>query len=407
MIATAEPANPALRLLRPLAARNFRLLWIGTSLSMLADQFSFIALAWLALQLTGSPLALGGVLMTAAIPRAVFILVGGALSDRLSARTVMAASSVGRAAAMGVTAALIFSHHIQLWELYGLSLVFGLADAFFYPSRGALVPVVTPADELEPANALLSGSTGLAGILGAAASGLVVAHFGTGPGFAIDSAGFLVTALTVAAIDAPRTRAAMGGVLQQIGGGLLYAWRDPALRAVLIGLAVVDTALTGPVSVGLPTLARERLGGAASLGAMSAAFAAGAVLGNLLGGSFSRRGRLGVVLALLMVAIGASAMAIGVAPGLPVAAAIMFVIAVLSGYAQVLFFAWLQRRTSPEMQGRVQGMVMLASIGLAPFTMAASGAIAQVHLSLLFALAGGAVVVTGLAASLSRAFREL
>ncbi len=235
----------------------------------------------------------------------------------------------------------------------------------------------------------------------------MVAHFGTGPGFAIDSAGFLVTALTVAAIAAPPTRAAMGGVLQQIGGGLLYAWRDPALRAVLIGLAVVDTALTGPVSVGLPTLARERLGGAASLGAMSAAFAAGAVLGNLLGGSFSRRGRLGVVLALLMVAIGASAMAIGVAPGLPVAAAIMFVIAVLSGYAQVLFFAWLQRRTSPEMQGRVQGMVLLASIGLAPFTMAASGAIAQVHLSLLFALAGGAVVVTGLAASLSRAFREL
>jgi len=402
-----ETAPSRLRLLRPLAARNFRLLWVGSSLSMLADQFSFIAIAWLALLLTGSPLALGAVLMTAAIPRAVFMLVGGALTDRLSARYVMTASSAIRAAAMGLTAALVLSHQIQLWELYAVSLAFGFADAFFFPSRGALVPAVMPPDQLEPANALLSGSMALVGILGAAASGLVVAHFGTGPGFAIDSAAFLVTALAVAAIDAPRVPAAAGGLLRQIRGGFTYVWRDPALRTMLLALFVVDTALSGPISVGLATLARERLGGAASLGALAAVFAAGTLVGNVVGGSLGRRRRIGVLLAALMAALGGCVMAIAGAFGLAPAAAIMFGIGILAALAQVLFFAWLQRRTSPELQGRVQGIVMFSSVGLAPATMAAAGAIAQLDLGFLFLLSGGIVLVTGLAMSLSRTFRDL
>lgn len=407
-MSTAVEVRPApMRLLQPLADRNFRLLWAGSTLSMLADQFSFIALAWLALQLTGSPLALGSVLMTAAIPRAIFMLVGGALTDRLSARYVMSASSLLRAAAMGTIAALVLGHRIELWQLYAVSLVFGLADAFFYPSRGALLPVVTPADQLEPANALLSGSMGLVGIAGAAASGLVVAHFGTGPGFAIDSGSFLLVALAVGAIRAPRVAAAMGGLWSQITDGLLYAWRDPALRAMLTALFVVDTALTGPISVGLATLARERLGGAASLGALSAVFAAGTLVGNVAGGTLGSRSRLGLMLAGVMTAIGALVMAIGGLRFLPVAAAVMCAIGVLAAFAQVLFFAWLQRRTSPEMQGRVQGIVMFSSVGLAPATMAAAGAIAQLDLSVLFLVSGGLVVLTGLGASLSRTFRGL
>jgi hypothetical protein len=70
-----------LPLLRPLANRDFRLLFSGEAISVLGDQFHFVALAWLALQPTGSGLVLGTVLMTAAIPRAVLMLVGGAFSE--------------------------------------------------------------------------------------------------------------------------------------------------------------------------------------------------------------------------------------------------------------------------------------------------------------------------------------
>src|SRR5512142_373332 len=72
---TEEVRESGPRLLLPLKARDFRLVFSGETVSMLGDQFHFVALAWLTLQLTGSGLALGTVLMTAAIPRAIFILV--------------------------------------------------------------------------------------------------------------------------------------------------------------------------------------------------------------------------------------------------------------------------------------------------------------------------------------------
>ena len=89
-------------LLRPLRIRDFRLLFAGETISVLGDQFHFVALTWLALQLTGSGLVLGTVLMTAAIPRAVFMLVGGAFSDRFSPRTLMLLSNAIRAVVVGV-----------------------------------------------------------------------------------------------------------------------------------------------------------------------------------------------------------------------------------------------------------------------------------------------------------------
>jgi hypothetical protein len=70
-----------LPLLRPLRNRNFRLLWYGEGVSLIGDQFYLIALSWLTLEITGSGLALGTVLMAAAIPRALLMLIGGAVSD--------------------------------------------------------------------------------------------------------------------------------------------------------------------------------------------------------------------------------------------------------------------------------------------------------------------------------------
>lgn len=85
-----EPLTTGPAILQPLRLRDFRLVFTGEGISLIGDQFHFVALAWLALQLTGSGLALGTVLMVAAIPRAVFMLLGGALSDRFSPRLMRA-----------------------------------------------------------------------------------------------------------------------------------------------------------------------------------------------------------------------------------------------------------------------------------------------------------------------------
>src|SRR5512135_2193287 len=101
-----------------LRIRNFRLLWIGEGISLLGDQFYLIALPWLVLQLTGNALAVGTVLAAAGIPRAVFMLVGGALTDRFTPRSLMIGSNLARLALTGLLAALVLTQLIQTWMLY-------------------------------------------------------------------------------------------------------------------------------------------------------------------------------------------------------------------------------------------------------------------------------------------------
>src|SRR5215213_3699159 len=91
----------------PLSVRNFRLLWIGEGISLLGDQFYMIALPWLVLQLTGSALALGTVMALASIPRALFMLIGGALVDRFSPRNVMFLSNLVRMILVALLAILV------------------------------------------------------------------------------------------------------------------------------------------------------------------------------------------------------------------------------------------------------------------------------------------------------------
>ncbi|HZI59027.1 MAG TPA: MFS transporter, partial [Verrucomicrobiae bacterium] len=90
MAAATVPISPDVPVPQhPLRNSNFRMLWIGSFISALGDQFYLVALPWVVLQLTGSAVAVGTILMAVAIPRAVLMLFGGALTDRISARKIM------------------------------------------------------------------------------------------------------------------------------------------------------------------------------------------------------------------------------------------------------------------------------------------------------------------------------
>jgi MFS family permease len=158
-------------LLEPLRGRDFRLVFGGESVSPLGDQFHFVALAWLTLQLTGSGVALGTVLMAAAIPRAVFMLVGGAMSDRLSPRSLMLGSNVLRTVVVALVATLVLTGNAQLWQLYVLAFMFGVVDAFFYPALNTMVPMLVTDRQLPPANGLVQVMQQVSGLMGPALAG--------------------------------------------------------------------------------------------------------------------------------------------------------------------------------------------------------------------------------------------
>src|SRR4051812_36953546 len=151
--AAAHVQKPA----SPLSVRNFRLLWIGESISLLGDQFYLIALPWLVLQLTSSALALGTILALASIPQAMFMLVGGALADRFSPRLVMMASNAARLVLVAVLSVLVLTNTIRIEMLYGFALAFGLADAFYFPGQSAIVPQLLPKEQLQAGNSFVQG----------------------------------------------------------------------------------------------------------------------------------------------------------------------------------------------------------------------------------------------------------
>jgi MFS family permease len=402
--ADPHPVSPDLepgpRLLRPFGIRDFRLLFSGETVSVLGDQFHFVALAWLALQLTGSGLALGTVLMTAAVPRAVFMLLGGAFSDRFSPRTLMLLSNAIRGVVVAVVAALVLTGTAQLWHLYVLAAIFGIVDAFFYPALNTIVPMLIPERQLAPANALVQGSQQVMGLIGPAVAGVMVAAVQTGPAFAIDAASFGIAAAALLLIRGGRRRPAATAdrprpaLLGSIGDGVRAAWADPGVRSVVVLTAAFNGEFTGPVSVGLAWLADNRfVGGSAAFGFLFAAWGAGAVLGAITGGSIHRLPRMGTVVLVLAILLGIGLGLIGIAPSVPVALAIIGPMGAIGGFLNVQIIAWLQARVPEERLGRVMSLVMLGSVGLAPVSLALAGALIDLGAVTATFLGAGAIVV--------------
>jgi MFS family permease len=398
----ARAATPSL--LQPLRVRDFRLVFTGETVSLLGDQFHFVALAWLTLQLTSSGLALGTVLMVAAVPRAVFMLLGGALSDRLSPRSLMLWSNVVRGFVVAIVATLVLTGSAQLWHLYGLALVFGAVDAMFYPAIGTIVPMLVSERLLPPANALMQGIRQLTGLVGPAAAGVLVAAVNTGPAFVIDAISFGVAAAALWFV-AGGTRAAgvpgeaRGGLMGTIGSGIRYAWHQPAVRSLVLLSAAINLGFTGPISVGIPYLADTRFaGGSAAFGVIASGFGAGALAGAILAGTIGFVPRLGSVSLLIASGLGVALAMLGSAPDVFAATAIAVAIGLGVGFVDVRAIAWLQATTPDELRGRVMSLVFLGSVGLAPVSLAVSGIVIDLGaVTLLFLLAGGVIVAAALA----------
>ncbi|HET7560897.1 MAG TPA: MFS transporter, partial [Rhodanobacteraceae bacterium] len=308
--ATVQPARNSL-----FAIRNFSLLFGGSAISALGDQFTLVALPWLVLKLTGNPAALGIVLAVMALPRAVFMLIGGAVVDRMSPRVVLLGARAANAACIVVLAVLVLAGDIQMWMIYLLALGIGLSTAFAYPAGSAILPQLVKPEQLRPANALFMGVRQLSMVLGPVIAGFVIAlgahhalsaqslpdAHGLGLAFGIDAASFVFSLASLMLIRISGDSRPAGhheGVFASIAAGFRYVWADVPLRAFVLYVAVVSIFVGGPIQVGLPVLADTRLNlGAASLGILMTAQGVGMLCGSFLSGYVARltRGRLGVM----------------------------------------------------------------------------------------------------------------
>ena len=412
--------------------RNFRLLWIGEAISVIGDQFHLIALPWLVLQLTGDALAMGAVLALAAVPRALFMLVGGAMSDRLSPRVVMLISNLLRMLLVFLLAGLVLGGMIEMWMIFGLALLFGLADAFFYPAQSAIVPRLVEKNDLQQANAIMQGTWQLSLFLGPVVAGLLISRMaedpsaagsgdlrGIGIAFIIDALTFLASAIALWFVDdgetavrssAPAAESTPETLFNSIIEGLRVVWRDAALRAFFLLIAISNFLITGPLSIGVPVLASSRFdGGATAYGIIMSAYGGGSLLGTILAGVLPppRAKRMGIVLGIIWSGLGLGILALGLISTTTSAAAVVLFMGIAQGYVTILFITWLQRRTSADMLGRMMSLLMFASIGLQPLSNLLTGALIGLNASYLFIVFGFLMIAMTLLFLLNPAVRSM
>jgi MFS family permease len=191
-----------------------------------------------------------------------------------------------------------------------------------------------------------------------------------------------------------------------IAEGLRAVWSDSTLRTMLFVIMTINFLFTGPIGIGLPVLANTRFAeGAAALGVMLSAFGGGALVGALLGGSLPAPRSKGLVTMVLIAVAGAALAFYGFVTNLPLAGIIGVVMGMAIGYVNVLGISWLQKRTDPQLLGRVMSLVMLGSFGLGPISNALAGLLVDVNLSLMFAGAGALLVIIALLAATNREVR--
>jgi MFS family permease len=405
----AAPASPP-RVRHPLTVRHFRNLWLGATVSLLGDQFYLVALPWLVLQLTKSTLALGTMLMTAAIPRAVFMLIGGAVIDRFSARRVMMTTAAIRTVLVGGVALLLWLDVVALWHLYLLTFAFGVADAFSFP----IMPTLVDPQQLRPANALMQTSAVSSQMIGPAPAGLLIKSWGVPAALFFDALSFLavIAALFRIPEPAPATAVPAGaparpGMLQAIAEGLRTVRADPALLGMMTIFATINLCVSGPIAVGLAAVAKFRFGSAAAFGTLLSFFGLGMLTGLFLGGFVRRPRKRGLQFILMSGLCGVELIAIGLSTKLAAIAALLAVMGLGVGFVNVQFSSWVQLRVDRTVLGRVMSVLMFSAVGLAPISYAISGVVAKWSLPALFLGAGALLLGISALGVTGRAAREI
>src|SRR5262245_53681363 len=387
----------------PLSVRNFRLLWIGEGISLLGDQFYLIALPWLVLQLTGSALALGTILALASIPRAVFMLVSGAFVDRFSPRSVMIWSNLARFVLVALLSVLVLTNTISIEMLYLFALAFGLADAFYFPAQSAIVPQLLSEDQLQAGNSFVQGTAMLSFFLGPFLAGALIALFGQRApadgapemqgiaiAFAIDALSFVASLLTLLMMrinGLTKQASEQQNVIESIKEGFAYLWSRSVLRVLFLLVVATNFLVLGPLTVGIPVLASQRLlEGAAAFGIIMSAFGAGSLLGIILSNVVPapKPEHFGTVILLVGSSLGVGVALMPLFASTAAVAVISLLLGAIAGYQRMMLFTWLQKRIPQELMGRVMSLLFFCSIGLAPVSNALAGAILEIDLNGLF-----------------------
>ena len=383
---------------------DFRLLWSSMLFSFTGIQMSFTAQGFLTFDLTGTATSLGVVSLGWGIPLLVLSLVGGVAADRLHKRWLMVVCHSALAASSLVTAVLIQTGVIAVWQIFLLALVTGTVFAFNVPARQAWIPELVGEKNLMNAVALNSSAFTLTGIVGPAAAGSLIAvpFIGLTGVYYLMAGCFAMVVLVLLRIPggAPVASEGRPHPYRELLDGLSYIRRHRVLPILLL-MGFVPIVLGMPYRTFFPVFQEEVYGvGSVGLGVMGAVMAVGALVGSLGVASLSNTSRRSLIQLAGGVGFGIALVFFAAAPTLPLGlVALVFVGLTANGF-WALNNTMVLGSTDPKYYGRVMSVYML-SWSVMPFATLPESALAdQFGVQTMVAGVGGLLVVALLAISL-------
>ena len=360
------------RLLAPLAFRDFRLLWTGMTLSLLGDGVLLVALAWQAYELSNRPAAMSLVGAALTIPQLVLVLFGGVISDRVERRRLMLGADLVRGASLAVLAWLSISGELVLWHLVVFAAVYGSASAFFMPAFDALVPSLVPESRLTEANALDQFvRPAMLWLLGPALGGVLIGTAGVGWAFALDAATFAASAICLSRLTrippGETVSLSIRAVITELREGFAFVRSRRWLWVTFVAATFTYLLFLGPTEVLLPYLIKNELGGDAhDFGLVLAAGGVAALATAFVIGQTGLPRRAVTFTYLAWAAATLAVAGYGLAHTRWQA---MSVAALISGFETLGAVAWMttkQRLIPRELLGRVSSFDWFISIALVP-----------------------------------------
>lgn len=370
---------------------------------------SNIAYPFQILQLGGSALELGTLVSLYAGSSLVFLLIGGAVADRVPRRTLIVVTELGGGVIVGIVAILGFAGALEIWHLYVTYALFGAASAFSIPALGAIIPELVPEEILVPGNAVQGLSRQGARIGGPMVGGLLVAAAGPPAAFAFDALTFFISAGAVALTRARPLAAEVGrSILGEIREGIGFVFSVQWLWVTIFGWSLIVAAFIGAVVVALPLLVTTVLGGGAEMyGFISAAVGVGEAIGATAIAQVRIR-RTGLAMYLFGTLSGVAFFIYGLVPTLPGALVASAINGLSFACFGILWVTALQVNVPRRLLGRVTSVDYFGGTLLAPVAPIGAALLAQSQgPAFVFIVAGFITVVLTLAALLLPSIRDL
>ncbi|MFF4658336.1 MFS transporter [Streptomyces sp. NPDC001381] len=369
------PSADARRLRRPAwAGRNYSLLTAAAFVTNLGSHGALIAAAFAVLDSGGDGGDVGLVAAARTVPLVLFLLIGGAVADRLPRHRVMVAANALNFLSQGAFAALVLLGDPRLWQMMLLTALGGTGQAFFSPAAEGMLMSSVRGEQAGRAFAVFRMAMQGAALGGAALGGAMVAVIGPGWVLAADAAAFALAGSLRSLLDVRHVP------LREPGGGMLAdlreGWQEfrsrPWLWGIVLQFSLANAVVGAADAVYGPLVARDHLGGPGPWGLALGFFGAGTVVGALLMTRWKpRRLLLAGTLCVFPLALPSAALAVPVPVG--VLCAVMFTTGVTLEVFGVSWMTALHQEIPEDKLSRVSAYDWFGSVAMVPVATALAG----------------------------------